>query len=139
MHPLLIDAVSGAILRELFMIGTHVRKEKSLVTTVAGFPDRKPYQLFLGPPQSAKLHIADDELAQSAAIIAERRINLFVHTPYIINLCQAAGTNDDYHTNLLIKNLQYANTLGCKGVVVHVGKYTDKDKAVAIASIITLV
>jgi len=128
------DAVSGAILRELFMIGTHVRKEKSLVTTVAGFPDRKPYQLFLGPPQSAKLHIADDELAQSATIIAERRINLFVHTPYIINLCQAAGTNDDYHTNLLIKNLQYANTLGCKGVVVHVGKYTDKDKAVAIAN-----
>ena len=129
-----VDAISGAILREQCMIGSHVRKLKSLTETIEMLPDTKPYQIFLGPPQSAKLSISDDELVAAALLVKARGTNLFVHSPYIINLCQPPGTNDDYHTALLIKNLQYANSIGCKGVVVHVGKYTTQDKTVAIAN-----
>ena len=131
------DAVSGALLRELCMIGCHVSKQKLLTDTMLQLPDRKPYQIFLGPPQSAKFSIADADLAGAAAVVAERQLNVFVHSPYIINLCQPPGTNDDYHTALLIKNLQYAVAVGFKGVVVHVGKSTTQDLPTALSNMAT--
>jgi deoxyribonuclease-4 len=45
---------------------------------------------------------------------------IYVHSQYIINLC--AKTDDNWHTKLLIRNLQITRAFGGKGVVVHVGK-----------------
>jgi deoxyribonuclease IV len=128
------DLVTGAIVRELYFIGCHAKKEKSLVTTIYGFAAHgpRPFQIFLSGPQNSKMHIADDELAGAAAAIQQTKVRLYIHSQYIINLCQEAGTNDDYHTNLLIKNLQYGNAIGSKGVVVHVGKSTGRPLPEAI-------
>jgi deoxyribonuclease-4 len=54
---------------------------------------------------------------------------MYVHSQYIINLCQEGS----YHTKLLEKNLFYASNAGFKGVVVHVGKSTIQEKETAIS------
>ena len=127
------DAVWGQALRETCHIGCHIRKEKSLVDTVRRLGDySKPYQIFLCGPQNSKLHISDDELAQTAGAVLETGAKIYVHSQYIINLCQPPNLNEGFHTKLLIKNLQYAVVAGFKGVVVHVGKSTDKPLAEAI-------
>jgi deoxyribonuclease-4 len=81
---------------------------------------------------SSKLHISDEELSAAAQAVQDTGAKIYVHSQYIINLCAEPGKNNDYHTQLLIKNLQYANAAGFKGVVVHVGKSTDKPLPVAL-------
>lgn len=121
------DLLTGAIIREQYDIGFHAQKQKSLELTIRMFQDyKKPYQIFLGPSQSSKLNISDEELAKTAQAVQETGAKIYVHSQYIINLCAKPGASDDYHVNLLIKNLQYAVVAGFKGVVVHVGKSTDK-------------
>jgi deoxyribonuclease-4 len=129
------DQLVGAVARETYCIGCHISKLKSLEQTVRSLPDySKPYQIFLGSSQSSKLTISDEELAKSATAVQETGAKIYVHSQYIINLCSEPGKSDDYHTQLLIKNLQYANAAGFKGVVVHVGKSTDKPVPEALAN-----
>jgi deoxyribonuclease-4 len=117
------DATVGQLLREMYFIGFHAPKQKTLMDTIRSFPDyKKPYQIFLGGPQSSQLRIEDGELAAAGSLVAEKGVNLYVHSQYIINLCTAGG--DNWNVALLKKNLQYAAAIGCKGVVVHVGKST---------------
>jgi len=118
-----------------YSIGNHVQKLKSLTDTIKELATLlqpfRPSQIFLGSSLRANLHIKDEELAESAKEMANSALKLFVHSPYIINLCADPGEKNDYAVNLLIKNLQYATIVGCKGVVVHVGKSTKKDRVVA--------
>jgi deoxyribonuclease-4 len=117
------DVAVGQLLREMYFIGFHAPKQKTLIDTIRSFPDyKKPYQIFLGGPQSSQLRIDDGELAAAASLVAEKGVNLYVHSQYIINLCTAGL--DGWNVALLKKNLQYAAAIGCKGVVVHVGKST---------------
>lgn len=112
-------------------IGYHTKKAKKLVDSLAGLPTYDiPYQIFLGGPQSTKMHIADSELTEMRAKIEETGAQIYVHSQYVMNLCTA----DDYVADLLIKNLTYADTAGCRGVVVHVGKFTTQSQDVAIAT-----
>lgn len=127
------DALVAALLIEAYLIGSHMPKLKSLVDTVTSLPVSRPSQIFLAGPQSARLAIADGELAAAGAVVAARGTRVFVHSPYIINLCTPAGQQDDYHTKLLIKNLQYSAAFGARGVVVHVGKSTTQEPATAMA------
>lgn len=110
-------------------IGCHTAKGKSLAATVQSpaLQPGRPYQIFLGNPQSSRVSIADAELAATAQAVAEKNANIYVHTPYIINL---SATND-WNGPLLQKNLQYAAKAGFKGVVVHVGKSTKQTVAAA--------
>jgi len=124
----------AADLVETYKIGHHMHKLKSLTDTVMGLPRDRPSQIFLCGPQSSKLNIADAELAEAAAAVAATGITLYIHSPYIINLCSAiTAENDAYHTKLLIKNLQYGSAIGARGVVVHVGKSTTQELPAAIA------
>ena len=123
----------AALLREQFLIGTHMPKLKSLVATIKSFPDlKKPYQIFLGSPTSSRLNISDAELMAAGKCVAESGAKLFVHSPYIINLCTAG--EDGWNVVLLKKNLQYAAAIGCRGVVVHVGKSTKQSLGEAMAT-----
>lgn len=117
------DVAVGQLLREMYFIGFHAPKQKTLYDTIQSFPDyNKPYQIFLGGPQNSQLRIEDGELAAAGTLVAEKGVNLYVHSQYIINLCTAGL--DGWNVTLLKKNLQYAAAIGCKGVVVHVGKST---------------
>jgi deoxyribonuclease-4 len=129
------DALVAALLCEMHLVGSHISKQKSLVTTVLGLPDpRKPYQIFLSGPQTSRMSIADAELAATAAAIADRKVRVFIHSQYIINLCVTNAGDDAWGPQLLIKNLQYGKAMGARGVVVHVGKSTTQSLETAMAT-----
>lgn len=131
------DGLVAALLCEAHLIGSHTSKQKSLVTTVLGLPDpRRPYQIFLSGPQTSRMSIADAELAAAAKAISDRKVRLFIHSQYIINLC-ATVAGDDWNCQLLIKNLQYGKAMGARGVVVHVGKSTTQPLETAMATMRT--
>jgi deoxyribonuclease-4 len=132
------DATSGvglvaALLIENYLIGAHVSKLRTLPDTVTSLPLTKPSQIFLSGPQSSKMSIAAEELAATRALIMSTGRRVFIHSQYIINLCSPPGAADDYHTKLLIKNLEYGAAMGARGVVVHVGKSTTQPLEEAMA------
>lgn len=109
------------VLRDFYNIGFHTGKQKQLLDTVAGLGDySKPYQIFLGGPQNSNIKTDDNDIAATLGLIRKTGAKVFVHSQYIINLCTKA--DDNWHTNLLIKNLKITRAFGGKGVVVHVGK-----------------
>jgi deoxyribonuclease-4 len=117
------DAVWGAALRAEYRIGHHISKQKTLAETVRSVPDpTRPYQIFLSGPMNSKVAVKDADIAAAAAMVAATGVQMYVHTPYLINLC--AKTDGDWNRALLIKNVQIAVAAGCRGVVVHVGKST---------------
>jgi len=127
----------SAIITE-YNIGVHVQKEKKLSDTIAGLaPFTSPFQIFLGGTINAKLNISDEDIARSVDEMSKTSLKLYVHAPYIINLSADKEEKDNFGTKLLIKNLQYAKTVGFKGVVVHVGKSVKREKAVAIENMHT--
>jgi deoxyribonuclease-4 len=112
--------IRAALMVEMYRIGHHASKLKSLPDTIRSLPDsRKPYQIFLGAPHMARMNIADAELAAASAIVQERRARVYIHSQYLINLC---NPSDTWHTDLLAKNVKYGVAMGARGVVVHVGK-----------------
>jgi deoxyribonuclease-4 len=122
-----MDIITGALIRQTFRIGTHIQKMKVLKQTFEGIQDPAlPYQVFLGAPTNTKLTIPDSELAAASSSIASRKLTMYVHSQYLINMCAAPEGETVWGADLLSRNLGYANTLGCKGVVVHVGKSTSK-------------
>jgi deoxyribonuclease-4 len=135
------DALVAALICEMHLVGSHMSKQKSLVTTVLGLPDpRRPYQIFLSGPQTSRMSIDDGELAGAAAAISDRKIRVFIHSQYIINLCVIpadSSSGDNWNTQLLIKNLQYGKAMGAQGVVVHVGKSTTQPLETAMAAMRT--
>jgi endonuclease IV len=129
-----MDMLVGTFIRMKFKIGTHMPKLKSLKDTFEKLGDPSaPYQVFLSAPHNTRMSITDLELGVGAGVIAKYGYQVYVHSQYIINLC-TEGAGDDWNTDLLAKNLQYANALGCKGVVVHVGKSTSRPVPRAIES-----
>lgn len=117
----------GLFLQESHSIGNHVHKLKTVAMTLEGLQqvNHKPYQMFLTGPQNTKIAMKDEDLAAAAAAQQQTAVRMYVHSPYVINLCHEPGTKEDYGVVCLQKNLQYANAMGLKGVVVHVGKSTD--------------
>ena len=119
-------------IREQFLIGSHIRKLPKLADTFRSAPDpKKPWQIFLGGPQTSKFSVADADIAAGASVLETSKSRFFVHSQYIINLAKS-GAEDTWHTDLLRKNLQVAAASGCKGVVVHVGKSVGQDPKAAV-------
>ena len=124
----------GLLLQESHNIGYHAKKLKTVTATLLNLQqvNNKPYQMFLSGPQSTKIEIKDKELQEANAVQQSSQVRMYVHSAYIINLCHEPGTKEDYGVVCLQKNLQYANIMGLKGVVVHVGKSTTMPLALAL-------
>lgn len=127
------DVLVGNAIREEYRIGFHIKKQKTLVKTIHSIPDfSKPYQIFLGGPQTSKLTLSPLDLASTSSLIHKHGAQLYVHSQYIINLAHKPTDDTRWNTKLLKKNLAYASAVGCKGVVVHVGKSTSMAYADAL-------
>jgi deoxyribonuclease-4 len=124
----------GLALQLHYQIGSHVHKGRSLAGTIALLPAGKPYQIFLSGPMNTKLAIKDADLAAANTALIASGSQLYVHSPYLINLCSEPGEKEDYGVNCLIKNLQYAAAIGCRGVVVHVGKSVGREAGLALSN-----
>jgi len=123
----------GRLLQETHSIGCHISKGKSIAATIHQLVllRTRPFQMFLAGPQSTKLVMKDEDIAAAATAQTTTAVRLYIHSPYIINLCQEPGTKEDYGVMCLIRNLQYSVAMGLRGVVVHVGKSTTMTKEVA--------
>ena len=110
-----------------YAIGSHMKKHPSLAATVNSLPTHCPSQIFLGNPQGSAVSVSDADLAAAAAAIGSRQV--FVHSPYIVNL---SAKEDKWQSALLRKTLGYTSAFGGLGVVVHVGKSTSQHMADAL-------
>jgi deoxyribonuclease-4 len=119
----------GLFLQESHMIGCHVGKKKTVFATLLDLKDvtHKPYQMFLTGPQNTKIGMKDEDVAVAAAQQQSSAIRMWVHSPYVINLCHEPGSLEDYGVTCLQKHLQLSDAMGLKGVVVHVGKSVKMD------------
>ena len=120
--------------QELFdrcSIGLHVEKKGGFAKSVAPLDPLRPWQLFLSSNRSTRVAVKQEEIDAGAALIAETGHRIFVHAPYLINLAADPAT-DEYNVRCLTDTLEAAAAIGCRGVVVHVGKYTTQDPAAAI-------
>ena len=106
-----------------YKIGFHTAKLPKLAESIRVLGDySRPYQIFLGNPKSARFNISEEDVALSARVVSVTGANIFVHSQYIINLCNRPS----WQVESLRKNLEYARMIGFKGVVVHVGKSVGK-------------
>lgn len=121
----------GLAILAKYAIGSHEAKLPTLADTVAALPSGKPSQIFVGSPSSTKMSIKDADVAAAAATVARRGLQVYIHAPYILNLAEL-GSGDDWALNLLKKNLHVGTALGCRGVVVHVGKSKTMPIATAV-------
>jgi deoxyribonuclease-4 len=114
--------MTASLLVDYYNIGNHTKKAPTLLQTVQSLTPGTPFQIFMGGNQNTRLTVKDEDIAAAAEYVDENDIVLYIHSPYLINL---SGTSDDnWQIDYMKRLLQYSNTLGAKGVVVHTGKHT---------------
>ena len=79
-----------------------------------------PIQIFIANPQGKGFVTQEDLLIIINNTCANTR--LFIHSPYIINLC----SDEEWGIERLRHELLAGQQINSKGVVVHVGKYTNQ-------------
>jgi len=123
-------------------IGNHIPKEKTILMSLENYYKTGKYatpcQIFLSNPRSLHFSVDDTDVSLSLQYIETHGISVFIHSPYVLNLSSLkkmnvkTGNFDNYPMECLIKTMQIATSLGCKGVVVHSGKYVNLDRKTAI-------
>lgn len=110
------------------IIGTHIPKGKSIANSITNFcldNPQCPCQIFISNPRTGKRSKdTDKQVILAANIIKQNNYCVFIHAPYVINLCQIQldkETNENWGQKILNEELQYGVRMGCKGVVVHTG------------------
>ena len=123
-------------------IGCHMKKLPTLLATIKQLKDSKgskgskPYQIFLGGPQISKVAMNMGDIVAAKVEIESKNHKIFVHTPYILNLA-TVFEKESWQYELFKKNIQISVAMGCRGVVIHVGKHTKQPYKVAVETMRT--
>lgn len=137
-HNQTVVAANKVVAEELccrHCIGWHINRKGPFHQSISHIRDgSSAWQLFLSGNMSSRISIKEDDIVATKAHIDATGARIFIHSPYIINLCATPGSADDYHVGCLQNCVRVAAAMGCSGVVVHVGKSTDKDAATAMAN-----
>lgn len=129
----LLVAANVTSLIETYKIGSHMGKLKTLLGTAKSLPESIPWQIFVGSPTRSTVSAKEDDMVQTKSHVSESNKRIFVHSPYLINLCTPVDeVNEGWHMTLLKKNLEIARKSGFLGVVVHVGKSTKRAESAAL-------
>lgn len=131
------ELMSGYAYLRSVNLGSHIHKSKSMSTAIASWIFENPgcpAQLFSGNPQNGLRDAdTDNEIKLSRDIIVNNKASIYIHAPYVINLCSATYQQDGYWAlRLLINDLYAGNIMGCKGVVVHTGAKVKLDEVTAL-------
>ncbi len=105
------------------IVGAHVAKptlESKLQTS-----NGRPLQVFLSNPRGKS-----KVTAKGFPNVGD--CSVYVHAPYIINLCHVQDPNDPWDIQHLKDQLTVAASLKCKGVVVHMGKSMEANEKDAL-------
>ena len=120
-------------LRLHYPIGDHILKEKTwthtLMKQIQKGELKQPYQIMFS--QSTKLNVDETDLSNLKDLIYNFNMRLYIHSPYLLNLCMEPGAHDDYVVQCMKTHLEYGKKIGCQGVVIHVGKQCKREEQVA--------
>jgi deoxyribonuclease-4 len=128
-------------------IGSHVEKFSGKVwKTVEKYTTvRVPLQIFVSPPLGGNITETESDVEKTYKIVRDKNIKLFIHAPYVINLCREEGClrekilekkckyDDWIPAEQLKRQLIIGRKMNCKGVVVHLGKKVNMDISIAVA------
>lgn len=114
-----------------YNVGCHISKQPTLLDTVKQVPNGSPYQIFLNGPQNSKISVKDSDIAQTSQYVSDNNINIFVHTPYILNLANEFKEGE-WQYMLFQKYIEISSAIRAKGVVIHVAKHTKQPYEVAV-------
>ena len=98
-------------------IGSHIPFENNITNSIKFAIDNGMYsfQIFLGSPQAYdRACISETDITSSAKLLSKFPTNLFIHTPFLFNLCgsvkQLAWEGDskqDSITSKVVNSIQY--------------------------------
>jgi len=97
-------------------VGYHVSITGGILKALEGI-DTRNIQIFSGSPRSLSRRL----LVNPEGIrnyVRSRGINLFVHAAYVFNI----STKSEKTINYLKKEMMITNSIGARGLVIHVGK-----------------
>jgi deoxyribonuclease-4 len=109
-------------------VGHHVMKQQVFNYIPTGIPQ----QIFLGNNKTLVASVSDSFRSQMVAATSQPGSgNIYVHSPYIINLSKPIKSTD-YTSEALRDFLVESNSCGCRGLVVHCGKRAGMEESSAI-------
>lgn len=119
------------------MFGAHISIKNGIINA---FNTLKKYdkqasvmQIFVDNPRSSRSSNLKKYTTDDIKNIVEARkkngIDIFIHSPYVINLAKDDPTNQ---IKLLINELQFAEKIESVGVIVHMGKHLVHKRDVAL-------
>lgn len=117
------------------LIGYHLLTGKNLVKSLdKAINDQiSVIQIFLTNTVSFNKCTKDNvELEKFGKMCSFNGIQIFVHAPYVINLCNNDAFNVRRSTELIHNLLEKSDVMNAKGVIIHVGKALKYDKQTAI-------
>jgi deoxyribonuclease-4 len=103
-------------------IGAHIHEGDPLAAATAR--GAEVAQFFLGDPQGWGAPVIPGDPAGLRAAFAEAGVDVFIHSPYTINV---ASTNNRIRIpsrKMLAQQLEAATAIGAKGLIVHGGHIT---------------
>jgi len=103
-------------------VGSHISIGKNLYATILTYHSvgNKPFQIFTGNPRTGIRNYPKNSKEISEYIV-ENNMKLYIHSSYIVNLC------NDKLSDYIDKEYLIGESLSAKGVVYHVGKYLNND------------
>lgn len=129
----MLDITSSILLSSIIFtdLGSTIHKGDDLAKSVLLC---NPSQVFVSNARSGKFdRNIDADAIRAGATIKENQLRCYIHSPYIINLCNKPDP-DNYHLECLSRNLRIGQQMHAKGVVVHTGarKKTELSEALDV-------
>lgn len=142
-----IEEVNTEIIEEFNevkpFIGSHVTRANTLRKTLDILDIQQPIQIFLAGRMKIHHKLTDRDISKTLLHIKENSINVFVHSPYIINISrdyfkQKCTEQERLAINdAMIYQIEETVKFGGKGVVFHIGKQVDMTFEEAMENMIT--
>jgi endonuclease IV len=110
-----------------FNVGSHIEKGVILSATLEKLSPNSCAQIFLTARSTKfKMSVAEKDMVRE--VVTRKRLRIFVHTPYLLNL----ATKEEYIVDSLRQHLEVSAQCGFKGCVVHVGKRKEREMSEAL-------
>ena len=108
-------------------IGAHVSTAGGLnnAVTNALLIGANCFQIFSGAPQMwGRKKYSDEELVEFKKLVEQNNLNpIFVHAPYLPNLCTDKPENLEKTIIALVSELKFVHAIGADGLIVHLGSH----------------
>jgi deoxyribonuclease-4 len=110
-------------------VGAHVFVAGGLSSAGLPYAERvgaEALQVFVSNPRGWKASLGDAETDEAfRASCIERKLPVYVHSPYLVNLCSPTEATRERSVAAVRHSLTRGRRIGARGVVVHAGSAVD--------------